>query len=402
MSSYRLTEFKHEVREALKRWAKAAPVLVALVFGFICVELWSSSVGRRFDISVLRSFFAIRGPRPPPNDVVIVSIDEQSFTKLGLTPRSALPRNFFADLIEIVTEAQPKLIIIDASLPPEDLDPAANARIAAALAKIPTTIGAGKMNTGLANNPFVTIPSDEPFRNAAKMELSMLFNSVDGITSLLTLDTKPQADLYARVPLAKPLVEYGGYRIEKPEPMALINFYGPAGALSRVSMYELLADSQARARLAGKVVVLGYQTVADTNDSSGRSGQVDKEEFYTSASSKPMFGVETHAVIVANLIDGSWLRRFPLTVEVGILFFSAFALGLAGFFLAPERAAVVVGGSLIAAAIGSYIAFSKFYFWVPGVATLVVIGLLSMLLGVLYHLGHLSRIQRFIARVFRG
>jgi len=376
------------------------PALLALSFGFIAVDLWSSSVGRGFDIALLREFFALRGARPVPHEVVLVSIDQQSFTALGLPPRSALPRKNFADVIESVEKAKPKLVIVDASFPAEDLDPIANARIARALSNMQVAIGAGKMNTGLADKPFVTISSDEQFRSVAKMEMSMLFNSVDGITSLLTLDTKPNAALYERTPLAKALVELGKFQIAKAEPMALINFYGPPGTLPRVVMHELVASDEnlvtrAREKLADKVILLGYQSVWMPHPL-----EIDKEEFLISGSHDPMFGVEVHASIVANLIDSSWLKRFDIQTEVAFIFFAAFALGLAGLYLPPVNAAALILGTLILATLANYFAFARYHFWLPAIACLWAIGLLSLLLGVLHRLGHLNRLKRFIGRVF--
>lgn len=397
------TELRHELRRTFRRWAHALPVFVAILFGWLAVELWSSSLGRGLDVQTLRSFFAVRGERPAPQELVIVGIDGESFTELGLPPRTALPRKYFADLIERVVAAAPKMLIIDASFPAEDLDPDANRRIAGAMKSIPVAIGAGKMNTGLEANPFVTIPSDPIFREAAKLEMSMLFNSVDGVTSLLTLNTEPSATLFDRVPLAKPLVEFGDYKIALPEPMALINFYGPPGTIARVSMGALLRaevdDEQLVRTLHGKVVLLGYQTIPTVDQKRGAT-EIDKEEFYTSGGWTPMFGVETHATVVGNLMDGSWLRRFSLTAEVGWLLFAGMGFGLISFYFTPERAAVLILGVLASLTLCTYTAFAWYQFWIPGLATLAIVAIVALLVGALYHLGHLERLQSFVRRVF--
>jgi len=58
--------------------------------------------------------FALRGTRPPPSDVVIVSIDQFSSDNLGLPAEpAAWPRSYHARLIQQLVEAGAAVIVLD-------------------------------------------------------------------------------------------------------------------------------------------------------------------------------------------------------------------------------------------------------------------------------------------------
>lgn len=76
--------------------------------------------------------FHLRGSRAPPQDVVIVAIDEQSATELGLPSEPAgWPRHWYTKLVDQLSEAGAKVIVFDLFLnkakEPEDVQVLAQA-----------------------------------------------------------------------------------------------------------------------------------------------------------------------------------------------------------------------------------------------------------------------------------
>lgn len=84
----------------------------------------------------LRTLFAMRGPQKPPEDVVVVAIDQASAQTLGLSPKpSQWPRRLHAELIARLAEAGAKVIAFDLMFATPSTDKSDDAALAAAMRK---------------------------------------------------------------------------------------------------------------------------------------------------------------------------------------------------------------------------------------------------------------------------
>jgi len=68
--------------------------------------------------------FQLRGPRPPGREVVIVAIDQKRQDVLGRWP---FPRSYFAEAVDVLREAQARVIAFDANFPQPDQNSALQA-----------------------------------------------------------------------------------------------------------------------------------------------------------------------------------------------------------------------------------------------------------------------------------
>ncbi|MFY9289553.1 MAG: CHASE2 domain-containing protein, partial [Methylorubrum rhodinum] len=96
-----------------------------------------ASVLDRAEATLADLRFLIAGPRPVPEGVVIVAIDERTIAAAGGYP---LPRASLARLMEALRAARPRAVALDMLL----LDPGpaeADAGLAAALAGLPAVVG---------------------------------------------------------------------------------------------------------------------------------------------------------------------------------------------------------------------------------------------------------------------
>ena len=76
------------------------------------------------ELRTLDMRFQLRGPRPPGGEVVIVAIDQKSQDVLGRWPFS---RSYFAEAVDVLREAQARVIAFDANFPQPDQNSALQA-----------------------------------------------------------------------------------------------------------------------------------------------------------------------------------------------------------------------------------------------------------------------------------
>lgn len=385
---YKLKRFLHAYAYAISGSA------IAFIFAFGMAYFSRGSLAERLNLFVLQQFYDIRGERPAPEDVVIASLDDDTYAKLGISPRLPFPRSVTASVLERLAAAKPGALIIDASIPPEGLDKDAEDRIEAALRASPSTIWSGKSPSAFARDAtehkVSSIPSDERFIKAAKMELPMLLLSSQGYRYLLTLDMSKTAKVSDRVPLSRPIMELAERKIRVPSPFDLINFYGPQGTIKRVSFTEVLSlpEDKLREFFENKIVFFGYQSVQRER------GTSDKDEFNIPLSPSLMFGVEIHANIAGNLLDGSFLSVPSRITALNVIYLAAMLFAMFSFYLKPEKSTPLVTGIVVLFAIFSYYAFSKYHFWMAP-SFVILAGFLSVTLGWLFHYVILNRFKAY-------
>ena len=143
LKDYQKTHLRNSLRGVKGRYGIAAARLFFSFFvAFGAAFVWLTlPLGVVLDQALLRQIFTLRGPIDPPEDIVIVAIDDTTFQKLELSPRQPLPRKYFADALEQIISANPRLVILDLAAFRETDDEEANSRIERALGgSIPVTI----------------------------------------------------------------------------------------------------------------------------------------------------------------------------------------------------------------------------------------------------------------------
>jgi CHASE2 domain-containing sensor protein len=382
----------------LKWLAPVFQLLSAITLALLSVIFLYSSFGMQLELFILRQFYQIRGIREAPKEVFIVSVDDKSYKDLKASTNYPLPRKHIATAFEAINQAAPKVIIIDAKIPEErHIDPDADARIEAALRAGPTTIWNGSIPDATDLSPEnLSLPSEDRFRKAAKMELPMTLASAKGIVTFMTTDNRPTAKLYDAVQLARPLIELANYKIEAPDKGSLINFYGPRDSLNRISLSDLVLDktNQISAKLKDKIVLVGYQSL---HYGKGRMG---KDEFFVPVSSEGMFGVEIHANVVGNLLDKSWLRRFDLATEMTLIFIVIFIMASYAMRLPTLKTLASILTAIVLIFVSAYIGFSNYNFHLHGLGSLSLAGLIIVICSVAYFFRRTENYRSYIDRTF--
>jgi CHASE2 domain-containing sensor protein len=176
----------------------------------------------------------------------------------------------------------------------------------------------------------------------------------------------------------------------------LINYYGPPGTIPRIPIWRLTGESAlaARSSLAGKIVVIGYQSLHFARGTSA------KDTFATPVSDLGMYGAEIHATIINNLISTSWLRRLQLADEMLAVLIVTIVLSSV-MIRSPRPKVVGVIWFLLLTLCGvAYCAFATLSIWIAGIPAIIVMMCIGTLLSGIYFFIRSEAYRRYIDRTF--
>lgn len=273
----------------------------------------------------------LRGPQEPPDDIVIIAIDQLSineFDRLGLS--WPWPRAIHGELVKVVNAAGARQIVFDVVFSPASADPAQDLAFAEAVqaSSIPVVMAATIEQVRDSRFDLETeIHPIEPLLEAGAEEAFALINpDRDGVLrhGRLTVDGIPSLSLRAyqnlrgeldleRLPVAK---------YEGDDPQILINYVGGARAVPTVSYYQALdyENSLPTGTFEGKTVLVGRSL--ELGDLSGPTNQIDTFNTpFNVAREVRMAGVEVHANLLDSLLRERFLSRVPvpLMLLIGVL-----------------------------------------------------------------------------------
>ncbi|GJD96664.1 hypothetical protein OCOJLMKI_3887 [Methylobacterium iners] len=298
--------------------------------------------------------FLLAGPRPAPEDVVVVAIDDATVASAGTYP---LPRQVVAKLIRKLMAAQPRAIAIDI-LFLDASEPEADRELAEALASGPSVIAmaatfarAGPEQRA-SSGPFADLPvADRLSRPIAALaqatRLGLVNVATDHGGTPRHLPLLTAADGALQFSLSLVAARFGRdlaweryfIRIGEVEtPLDLgaslaLRFYGPQGSIHTVSA-DAVVNGTFEDKIKDRIVVVGATAFG--------SGDTMPTPF------DPLLpGVEVLATGIAHLVRGDALTRnttirqidvavamiLPLVVIL-LLSIDRIGLGIAGLLLA--------------------------------------------------------------------
>ena len=334
-------------------------LLIALCGALIVCLIMGSGLLRRPDKWVQDTLF--QQPGVTSGDIILIGIDEEALTELG--PYHTWDRNIMASALEALgadPDRMPAVVAVD-TLYAGNSDPAADARLAEAAARLPIVITASMADFGAEYtadgsggvnvNSSAVLRFEQPYEALRAVTRQGHINAwydMDGIMrhALLYITVRdPDGQGQHRVcsmafETARAFLESRGVtEVPQPETDARGTFYisytGQPGAyydgysLARLVKGELPADV-----FAGKIVMIGPY-----------SAGLEDAYFTPIKPSEQMNGVEIQANVVQAVLEGRFIREapdWPQLLILGALSFLAMLLFL--------RSGVWQGG-LIAAAL---------------------------------------------------
>lgn len=360
-------------------WKTVTPhikrTLFATLFGCLPVILASTGITDAVEPILLRQWFSLRGARNAPPTVTVVRLDKPAYDLVNLSTGEMYPRERLAEGINRIAAAGARLIVLDAILQRKGDDPQADLMLVDALANSPSVIGRHTEELvdtdaqGRKRRRRFPVHPVEPFRGVVKAVIPLEVRLINGEVREICLSNSRDFLSDIRVPLLEPLRKFVSVDIQEPGGFDFINFYGGPFTLTNLSLAEVIAPEAATEPeyFRDRVVFIGVASAA------GAGIEAGKDTFVTSVSRSPMYGVEIHATIAANLIDGSWIRRFPLQIESLVMGLLALAVSYVIFSsgaLAAPLLTIVAGAIWLCL---SYYAFSELHYFLPGLSLFVFV-----------------------------
>lgn len=345
-------------RWLLSNWAVAAAI-VTLIALLRTQSVWQDLSNRSFDL-----MSTVGHPVPAEPGIVLVAIDEPSFSELGM--QWPWPRNIHARLIEALRGAGVRAIGFDV-LFAESADPAGDAALAAAAG--PDLVFAADESvteSGFGTMLIRTEPFPAILENGALSGLVTIPLSGDGVARHLT--RYPDAfDLR--------LLEIAGEPVPQDSGGKRIQYFGPPSTYPRVSYYQALEPEKylPPGFLKDAVVIVGYTLQASPEVGTSAIDVFETPFTLTTRTLTP--GPEVHATIYDNLRHRLWINEPP--VWIGLL--TLVAGGIAGILASrPNGALGKVGlaiGLVVLCAIGSWLVLRFGRIWLSPAEPIFAIGL---------------------------
>lgn len=343
---------------------------VATVDAVLVLVLYAAGVLDNVERQSVDERFAWRGTRSPGNDIVIVGIDQTTLQAMGTRP--PLPRSAYAEVLDRVRAASPRVIGIDTQFFGRS-DPSDDKTLLDAISRDgPVVLG-----TLVGSQGPIKVPAD-------------VADAPGAVAASVAIDKDPGGVLrrmgYAQERLQTFAVRTAEmYRRQAVNPgdfpggEAWIDFRGPPGTFPHYSFSDVLAGTIPRTAFTGKAVLIGVTL------------PVGEDVFVTSVSPIPMPGVEVHANALWTVLAGFPLKSAGTPADVALvlaLILIPAALGARKPSLYTLAGSVVL---LVAFVFGAQLAFNAG--WIVTVVYPIV-GLLAATAGMVAADAYMERRQR--------
>ncbi|MBB2961149.1 CHASE2 domain-containing protein [Methylobacterium sp. R2-1] len=328
----------------------------------------------------------LAGPRNPPDDVVIVAIDDEIVRREGGFPVS---RATMAQLIERIATARPRALAVDVLFLEDGRQPEADRALATALTKVPAVLAAAAVFEDAANEDGIPVAAavHRPIPLIGAAALSGLVNlseDATGVPRHLPLVAKSDGGVAAAFVLrtaalaarSDPVLGEGQVRIGSAViPLDLgyhlpLRPYGPRRTIQTFGAATVLDGTASLAALTDRVVVIGATALGGSDT-------------FATAFDPVMPGVELLATGIGHLTTGDGLVRDARVRRLDA--FAAMVLAAAAVLLialAPPVPATILVLLFLTAwfAVGA-VAFSR-GIWLSAALPLAAAGLPTLLCAV--------------------
>lgn len=286
-------------------------LLLCLILGFFAyVDIFTTLDSKLQDSLLRRS-------SPVDTEIVLVAIDDQSLEDLGRFP---WPRYVHAELLRILSQAQPAAIGIDLIFSEAADDPEEDLALVEAVREAGNVVLPVYANLEGFSDRRGAIKTDNlmvPFPDFDERFITGHINTFpdrDGIIrkTALYLDYQGQAvpsfawRIYEQYCRSKGLPAHDLSQLPlDPIKRLEINYAGIPGDFEHVSYSQVISGEVPPEFFRGRIVLVGSYTVG-----------IGDFYFTPLAPEVPMYGMEIHANIVQNLLRGSYLQRAPFSASL--------------------------------------------------------------------------------------
>jgi len=307
-------------------WRHAPTLIAAILAGLWGVGLalphWQGnpSILDRLEAPLTDLRFLAQGPRPAPDAVTVVAIDDQTARETGSYP---LSRATMAHLVSALGQMKPKVVALDILF--VDPGPTEGDRaLADALRRTPSVLAAaGLFSRGVQGTPepvdddLQDLPAAqnlllplETVSNAAPLGVVNISTDASGVPRHVPLLLRSEDRILPSFPLRSASIAMGRDPVLRPDAIDIgdtststergyalpLRFYGPSGTVRTISARQVLNGEAVDDAVRDKVVVIGA-TVAGGGDT------------FPTPFDPVLPGVEILATAISHLMVGDGLVR---------------------------------------------------------------------------------------------
>ena len=268
---------------------RVALVVIAVLAALAAGAMRELDIGRELELETVDVRFKVRGPLAPPDDVVLVQVDERTLSDLDL--RWPFPRSRHARVLDRLDAAQPRVIAIDLQFTERTEIDEDNALVEAIAQARPVVLGTTVVDDQGRTN---VLGGDEVInRVGARVGSGLLPLDPDGAIRRAAYapdGLESFAVVAAEVATKRQVAPFG-------EDRTWIRYAGPPGTLRSYSYSQVLRGQVPPEAFRDKIVVIGTEALR-LQDVSSTSTTEDKL----------MSGPEVQGNAIATVLAG-----LPLT-----------------------------------------------------------------------------------------
>ncbi len=306
--------------ERSRKWLLIGVALIASLAGIVIYALGAL---QPLQNAAIDEGFTLQGAHPAPAGIVIVAVDNSTLQRID--SQLPIPRSYYARLLDVLHRDGPRLIGLDLQFIGTSADPRQDRALLSAFSRDgPVLVSVSDAGTGApviagVSNPRGAVPASGAVDTGSDGVLRQLM--------YVQVHLRTFAIRAAEMVQGRPIPA-----AQVPDNHAWIDYDGPPGTYRTYSMADVLDGTVPASAFAGKIVLVGV------------IAPIGKDVFTTSASSKPMSGVEVQANSIETVLRGFPLRSSSPILGVALII----ALALAPVLLSPRVSSLLVGLSAIA------------------------------------------------------
>ena len=372
---------------------------IAVALALAEVLLFASPLGEDLELKTTDFWFKQRGEIIPPQDIVILAMDEHSYAELNLPTDQAWPRAIHAQMLKKLKALGVKRVVMDILFLGPSADPEADRELQEAIASVPTVLGAEDTPTeqGQGSTHYKMEKLLLPYDAFGKAAEQIALTKMPDRNGVIRNFVHPRSRMTASIPtLYEAAVGVRHTDRDLPGPRDLLRYYGPAGTITTYPYNWVMIDdarlARSAARFKDKIVFVGL-------DLWSALGPMQKDSFVTPFGGSQTFGVEVQATAAANLLENKWIRRLPQTAEERLLFLLAAVMIFSLTQLRPQWGALLLLGAAGVWAGAAYYSFLAGRF-VPGITLFGIVLPIAFLGITLSYYLITYRAQKHVERAF--
>jgi len=322
-----------------------------------------------------------RGVEKPSSDIVIVAIDDFSFSWTGY--HWPWPRSYLAEIVDQVNAGGGKVVGVDIILSEPDPDPANDKAFAKSLGNSPASVAVVQIinNSGEGYSSFSLSQPLSPYRRSLKgLGITSFTRAEDAIVrSVQAFDSYQNETYYnwafeiARLYLGvdaptdptSSSVQFNGKTVPLRSSQMLVNFAGPAKTYTTYSAADVHDGVTLEANpdaFRDKIVLIGATTLT-------------LQDIYPTpfSTQNPTPGVEIVANAVDTIITGSYIREAAPWITLLITIAAALIATVISSLRRPTLTVVLMTAAMLGYGIAVLVVFVRERFILPVVAPEVML-----------------------------